>query len=247
MSQGYDQFFKKARQAAQTSAPDRARPSAAPRRPKGPSLQIKPQRKKRIRFPWAFTIVSLLGTLGAAWGVQNFEDVEKFVKQVEISWMGQAVAQSAPAAAAPATETKAPASESPALSAVEIDHLSRLNDRKKELDLREQELQRQEAELARQKEELENRLRELSEMREKISEMLADRVKTDEQKIETLVQMYSNMKPPQAAKIFETIDEDLAIEILGRMKKKNAADIMNLLNPEKAQVFSEKFAGYKRK
>jgi flagellar motility protein MotE (MotC chaperone) len=59
--------------------------------------------------------------------------------------------------------------------------------------------------------------------------------------------MYSNMKAPQAAKVFETMDEDLAVEILGRMKKKNAADIMNLLKPEKAQILSEMFAGYKRR
>jgi flagellar motility protein MotE (MotC chaperone) len=54
------------------------------------------------------------------------------------------------------------------------------------------------------------------------------------------------MKPPQAAKIFETIDEDLAVQILGRMKKKSAADILNLMKPEKAQMFTENFAGYKR-
>ena len=68
----------------------------------------------------------------------------------------------------------------------------------------------------------------------------------DDKKVETLVQVYSNMKPQQAAKVFETMDEDLAVEIMGRMKKKNAAEIMNLIKPEKAQIFSEKYAGYKR-
>jgi flagellar motility protein MotE (MotC chaperone) len=58
--------------------------------------------------------------------------------------------------------------------------------------------------------------------------------------------MYSNMKPQQAAKVFETMDEELAVEIIGRMKKKNAAEIMNLIKAEKAQIFSEKFAGYRR-
>ncbi|WP_221932208.1 MotE family protein [Ectopseudomonas mendocina] len=95
--------------------------------------------------------------------------------------------------------------------------------------------------------ELEKRLKELEEMRSKISGILEDRVKADDEKVDTLVQMYTNMKPPQAAKVFETMDEDLAIEILGRMKKKNAADIMNLLKPEKAQILSEMFAGYKRR
>jgi flagellar motility protein MotE (MotC chaperone) len=53
------------------------------------------------------------------------------------------------------------------------------------------------------------------------------------------------MKPQQAAKAFEEMDEDLAIEILGRMKKKNAAEVMNLVKPEKVKIFSEKYAGYK--
>jgi flagellar motility protein MotE (MotC chaperone) len=60
-----------------------------------------------------------------------------------------------------------------------------------------------------------------------------------------LVQVYSNMKPNQAAKVFETMDEDLVIEILGRMKKKNAADILNLVKVDKAQKFSERYAGYR--
>ncbi len=53
------------------------------------------------------------------------------------------------------------------------------------------------------------------------------------------------MKPNQAAKIFETMDEDLVIEILTKMKKKTAADILNLIKVEKAQLFAEKFAGYR--
>ena len=55
------------------------------------------------------------------------------------------------------------------------------------------------------------------------------------------------MKPQQAAKVFETMDEDLAVEIIGRMKRKPAAEILNLLKAEKAQVISEKYTGYKRR
>ena len=69
----------------------------------------------------------------------------------------------------------------------------------------------------------------------------------DEGKIKRLVDFYSNMKPQKAAKILTKINEDLAVEVLGKMKKKNAADIMNLLEPKKARVLSEKFAGYKRR
>jgi flagellar motility protein MotE (MotC chaperone) len=129
----------------------------------------------------------------------------------------------------------------------QIDHLSKLNDRKKELDEREEELNRMEQELQAQKTELDKRMQELEGVRRGISSVLEEKVAVDSKKVDTLVLMYSDMKPPQAAKVFETMDEDLAVEILGRMKKKSAADIMNLLKPDKAQVLTEKFAGYKRK
>jgi len=77
--------------------------------------------------------------------------------------------------------------------------------------------------------------------------MLQERSTQDAAKVETLVQVYSTMKPAQAAKVLESLDEDLAVEIIGRMKKKNAAEVLNLMKPEKAQSFSEKFAGYRKK
>ena len=55
------------------------------------------------------------------------------------------------------------------------------------------------------------------------------------------------MKPGQAANIISTINEDLAIQVLSKMKKKNAAQILNMIEPAKARVLSEKFAGYKPK
>lgn len=259
MKNGYDQFFRNARKAAAGETP------AAK-----PKFRVKPTprfeltagqleeelrrragvkaRRKRRSFPWGLTLASGLGVLAAGWALLNADLIEKHVKSVEIAWLGSAEAQeAAPVAAARPAPAEATAKVDREPSQADIDHLSKLNDRKRELDAREQEIARQEAELARMKEEIDRRVGELESMRARISEMLAERVKTDEQKVETLVQMYSNMKPPQAARIFESMDEDLAVEILGRMKKKNAADIMNLLKPEKAQVFSEKYAGYKRK
>ena len=88
---------------------------------------------------------------------------------------------------------------------------------------------------------------ELEATRKNISAVLEEKVQADDKKVENLVQVYSTMKPPQAAKALEEMDETLAIEIIGRMKKKNAAEIMNLIKPEKVKVFTEKYAGYKQK
>ncbi len=126
-------------------------------------------------------------------------------------------------------------------------HLMRLEERARELDAREKELDKAEAELQKEKVLISEKLKELEQQRQNISKLLSDKVQIDEQKIESLVQVYTSMKPITAAKVFDNMDEDLAIEIITRMKKKNAADILNLVKPEKAQILSEKFAGYKRK
>ncbi len=129
----------------------------------------------------------------------------------------------------------------------EINHLSKLNERKRELDAREEELGKLEQELAAQRESVEKKMAELEATRKNISAVLEEKVQADDKKVENLVQVYSTMKPPQAAKALEEMDETLAIEIIGRMKKKNAAEIMNLIKPEKVKVFTEKYAGYKQK
>lgn len=273
MKNGYDQFFKSARQAAKPEGTKLKMDLS-----KGIKLNIsneellerelrnragvKARKRKKKPFPWKLAGMSFLGLVLAFYGLQNYEHVEHLVKNIEISLLGAAQAEEAPVKKAAPAKAEAKADPKAAVADVKTadgevkrdpaadadpEHLQKLIDRKKELDAREEELNRVEQELVAQKQELEKRMKELEDMRAQISSMLENRVKVDDQKIDTLVQMYSNMKAPQAAKVFETMDEDLAVEIIGRMKKKNAADIMNLLKPEKAQLFSEKFAGYKRK
>jgi flagellar motility protein MotE (MotC chaperone) len=104
-----------------------------------------------------------------------------------------------------------------------------------------------EEELQRQKVELDKRIQQLEGVRRDIASILKDRVEVDQQKVDKLVDLYSNMKPKQAADVMSSLNEDLAVEILSKMKKKNAAEIMNLLPPEKARILSEKYTGYQQK
>lgn len=265
MKSGYDQFFKNARKVADQQSGKKNPPRRTVQRALDieeelekslrQRMQMAPKKnpKRQNKTPWKMIGGSVVGFTVAICGFYNYEQVENFIKSVEIQMAGEAFAEDKQIAPAkensPADKTKEISAEKVevAQSTIDIDHLQKLNERKKELDGREEELNRMENELQAQKEDLEKRLKELEDMRAKISSILEERVKVDEQKVDTLVQMYTNMKAPQAAKVFETMDEDLAIEILGRMKKKNAADIMNLLKPEKAQVLSEMFAGYRRR
>ncbi len=245
MKSGYDQFFKNARNVAEGKPIPKPQASSQSTQ-KQPKFAFK-KKKPTAKFPIMSFLISAVGFCIAYVGYENHEKIEKFLGNVEISMFSSAVASEDTTKAPTASEVKnftKPVVAEP--TGEELNHLMKLADRKKELDAREEELNRMETEMAKQKDELQKKVTDLEKMRNSISSILEERVKADDQKIETLVQFYSNMKPPQAAKVFETIDEDLAVQILGRMKKKNAAEILNLMKAEKAMMFTEKYAGYKR-
>lgn len=250
----YDQHFKKLKSKKNDAAPTPRKPAAAKRAasPKG-----KAQQKTRAQTPWSLFLVLMVATLGSLLGYQNLDQVDQFISKVEIGFLGQASAEEGTITVdSPAAErTAGPAnasggSECPPIMAPnseELSHYSKLAERKQQLDLREHELTRMEEELQKQKAEIEVRIQKLEKVRAEISGVLREKVEVDEQRVATLVDFYSNMKPKQAAEIFNKLNEDLAVEVLGRMKKKSAAEIMNLLEPAKARVLSEKFTGYKRR
>jgi len=250
MKTGYDQFFKKAKETGLTQ-----------RRVEALQTLRKHSAHKKTKKPFPimpFVAFAFLG-LGSYFALDHLDDLENKFKKIEIT-MGMAEAEEAhapTAAAAPAADAKSEAKADgeraagkdgkivEKKSADDADYLFKLAERKKVLDQREEDLNKLSAELEKQKVEIEKKMKELEETRTKISAVLQEKIKADDAKVESLVQMYTNMKPQQVAKVFETLDEDLVIDILSRMKKKTAADILNLIKPEKAQIFAERFTGYR--
>jgi flagellar motility protein MotE (MotC chaperone) len=132
-----------------------------------------------------------------------------------------------------------------AWTAEELSFFKKLNERKAELDRREAEVAKLEEELQKQRDGIEERIKQLETMRKQISETLKGRVEHDQEKVAKLVDVYSNMKPSQASRVIETLNEDLAVTILDRMKKKNAAEILNTMSAGKARKLSEMLTGYR--
>lgn len=258
MNNAYQDFFKKAKQnsKAQLQPVKIAPKHSAKLKTNKPTIKKNNISSKLLSFVFVGLVITLLAFF-------YVDDLDSFLSKVEISFMPSAKAEGGEvkpvenknpsASEKPETETteKSEAAavtttEQKDYSEAELNHFARLRERKNELDQREKEIQKMEAEIGKQKEEIEKKMAELEEMRKKISSVLEDKVQIDDKRIENLVQFYSSMKPQQAAKIIESIDEGLAVEVLARMKKKSAADIMNLLKAEKAQVISEKYAGYRK-
>lgn len=264
---GYDAHFKKLKkntrfQVKKNSSPSANRPAA--------SMPIQKKRKKQ-----GFPVISVLATMcilgGATYGYINPDEVDQFLNKVEtldlnvsgieIGFLGQASAEDKIAekkvppkgekleksADGKSLETKTKLTAATGLSPEEVALFNSLEDRKKQLDSKEADLKKLEEELHNQKVELEKRLVQLEQLRTQIGNQLQERVNTDAEQVDKLVAFYSSMKPGTAAKVIEKINEDLAVEVLRKMKKKDAAEIMNMIQSDKAQRLSEKFAGYRSK
>lgn len=256
MKSGYDQFFKTAKNQAAIDAQQVSAMVNIPTTSSAARKKVKQPLNKK--FPLKSFFMFFILVVGVGVSIQYLDQIDEFLSNLEIG-MSSALANaeippekkdaaakdSKPAEPKTANEAKveekpvAPASEDP------TDYMFKLADRKKQLDKREADLNRREEEVTKLKVEIEAKLVEIKNYRSSISTLLQDRVSSDSAKVETLVQVYSTMKPSQAAKVFETMDEDLVIEILSKMKKKSAADILNLVKSDKAQVLAEKYAGYR--
>jgi flagellar motility protein MotE (MotC chaperone) len=244
----YNQFFKAARAVKQDETPE-----------PGPNRPRKKRSKPKVKFPFFAVVALAVSLVAAVWALMNVEQIENFVSTVDVRFLGAANAEPASAKTTPTKGDKAEKAASgeshkpettggasKTWTAEQVSIFNKLEDRRKALDSKEQELVKLEEELQKQRVELDERVQELEKLRTKIADRLTERVGVDQQRVDKLVEIYSNMKPQNAAKLFEEIDEDLAVEVLGKMKKKNMADILNLLKSDKAQRLSERFAGYKR-
>ncbi|MBK9292865.1 MAG: hypothetical protein IPM57_00205 [Oligoflexia bacterium] len=205
------------------------------------------QAKKRgPQSVWLAFIACVLAA-GSGWYLYvGDERAERIFSSIEVNFFSQANSAQDIKAEEKTTPEKGPdaAVTKKSWTDEEVALFSKLESKKMQLEAKEVELVKLEEELQKQKLELEKRLSELESIRGKISAKLDEKIKVDQQKVDSLVSVYANMKPAQAAKVLESINEELAVEVLLKMKNKSAAEILNLMNAEKAKLISEKFAGY---
>ncbi len=104
---------------------------------------------------------------------------------------------------------------------------------------KEQELARREQEILMLKRQMEQRLQELQSAEQKVQGMLKEAKGVEANKVTTLTDMYSNMKPRQAGAALENLDENIAAKILVSMKSKQAGEILSYMDPVKTAKLTE--------
>ncbi len=121
------------------------------------------------------------------------------------------------------------------LTPAEIEILMRLAERRDLLEKREREIDARAGLLRAAEIRIERRVAELEDLRR----VIEDRIKVfdvqQEDKLGSLVKIYENMKPKDAARIFEELEMTTLLEVAERMKERKLAPVMAQMGPERAR------------
>jgi len=120
------------------------------------------------------------------------------------------------------------------LTQAEIDLLQRLADRRELLASQEKEMEMRGGLLKAAEERIDNKIAELKNFQSTIEKLIKTYDEQQIAKIQSLVKIYENMKPKDAARIFEELDMDTLLLVSERMKERKLAPIMAKMNPVRA-------------
>ncbi len=167
-----------------------------------------------------------------------------------------AAASTTPAAAPDAKGTDQKTTDQPAaappsygeqgFSASEVEILQSLAKRRDELDKREQQISQHEALLKAAGVEVDRKIAELNKIRGELEDLLNKQKTAEDERINSLVKIYENMKPKDAANIFNTLDMDVLLPVIGKISERKASPILAAMSPDKAREVTIKLAEQRR-
>jgi flagellar motility protein MotE (MotC chaperone) len=120
--------------------------------------------------------------------------------------------------------------------------LERLQDRRQELDSRARELDIRESLIQSAEKRMEGRLNELKEVEARIKVETQQKDDAEVSRLKGLITMYENMKPRDAAKIFNGLDGDVLLEVVARINPRQMSEILAQMSPEVAQHLTVELA-----
>jgi flagellar motility protein MotE (MotC chaperone) len=147
-------------------------------------------------------------------------------------------------AAAPATSTPIDyaAADDNVATAAQVDVLTSLSKRDKQLDARAKALQMQANILAATEQRVDSKIAELKKLQSQITALVGTRDAAQKAQIAALVKTYGpdSMKPASAAAIFATLPDDVLIPVAQAMKPGDLGAILAKMNPQEAQKLTVK-------
>ncbi len=145
------------------------------------------------------------------------------------------------------TEDTAPVVDDPTrFSPSEIRLLQELAKRRKELDERERRLVEREALLKAAEQRLIEKQKELNAARAELEKLLKKRDAQQQARVRQLVAIYENMKPKDAAKIFNELEMPVLLGVVENMKERKVAPVIAAMDTKKARELTRELAAQKK-
>lgn len=116
---------------------------------------------------------------------------------------------------------------------------------RKEIEMRkrEEQLNEKEQRLNKLKQEVEQKVKYLLALQKQIQSVQNEKQETQNAKVRSLAKIYGTMKPKEAAKLMENLDDNLVMDIISTMTPNQAAGILALMDVKKAAKISEALSG----
>ncbi len=120
-------------------------------------------------------------------------------------------------------------------SDVKMEMFTDLSKRRKDLDAKEKELNMREALLKAAQTELEQKTDELTTIKTDIESLLKKQTEQEDKRIASLVKIYEGMKAKDAARIFDSLEMDVLLQVMTKMSERKSAPILAAMDPERAR------------
>lgn len=131
-------------------------------------------------------------------------------------------------------------------SAAEKALQERLNERREEIEARQRELDMREKLLETAERRLEGRVGELKATEEKTDTQRGSPASQENQAIKNLVIMYENMKPRDAARVFDRLPSDILVSVVQQMNPRKMSEVLASMSPEAAEKLTVALASRAR-
>jgi flagellar motility protein MotE (MotC chaperone) len=159
---------------------------------------------------------------------------------------GEGAKEGAPKPAAPETKPDGvvlhPEDGQPAVSPSERAILERLQSRRQELEARAREIDIRESLLKEAEKRIETKVGEMKAIEAKNAAINEQKAEAENARFKGIVTMYENMKPKDAAKVFDRLEMPVLLEIAAQIQPRKMSDIMGLMQPDAAERLTVELA-----
>lgn len=189
-------------------------------------------------------VIVLLLKLGLTMGRALWRDAEPFLPTFPEEVLAE---ERKPKAQDPAAQKKPPTPPSPSsvplapttASSAMTDMVTHLEQREAEVKKKEEQLRQKEEYISRMEQDVEKKLKELISIQKEIQAYHAEKEESQSAKIRSLAKIYGTMKPKEAAKLLENLEEQLVVSVISTMTADEAGNILGNMDVKKAAKISE--------